>query len=59
MFAPSSNVTYYKTTFHVKDAMKQVSEILSGNRPTVIVCATDNIAIGAIKVIHENSYLYQ
>ncbi|BCB40638.1 sucrose operon repressor (plasmid) [Bacillus cereus] len=53
MFAPSSNVTYYKTTFHVKDAMKQVSEILSGNRPTVIVCATDNIAIGAIKVIHE------
>lgn len=54
-FAPSCNVTYYKTTFQVKDAMKQVSDILNNQFPTIIVCATDNIAIGAIKVIHERN----
>lgn len=54
-FASSCNVTYYETTFHVKDAMEQVACILENNRPTIIVCATDNIAIGAIKVIHESN----
>lgn len=34
--------------------MKQVQHILDNNRPTIIVCATDNIALGAMKVIHSN-----
>ncbi|UNT71653.1 substrate-binding domain-containing protein (plasmid) [Bacillus sp. N447-1] len=41
-FAPSRNVTYY--------------DILENNRPILIFCATDNIAIGAIKVIYERNF---
>lgn len=52
---PPCKVTYYETTFHMKDAMKQVEVILKNNCPTIIVCATDNIAIGAIKVIHKSN----
>ena len=35
--------------------MKQVQHILDNNCPTLIVCATDNIALGAMKVIHSHS----
>ncbi|UNT71685.1 LacI family DNA-binding transcriptional regulator (plasmid) [Bacillus sp. N447-1] len=52
-FAPSCSVTYYETTDEAKDAMEQVAYILENSLPTLIFCATDNIAIGAIKMIHE------
>ncbi|HDR3900273.1 TPA: LacI family DNA-binding transcriptional regulator [Bacillus cereus] len=52
---PTCNVSYYETTFRIEDAMKQVQHILDNNRPTLIVCATDNIALGAMKVIHSHS----
>ncbi|RAN79479.1 LacI family DNA-binding transcriptional regulator [Bacillus sp. SRB_331] len=51
---PTCIVSYYETTFQIEDAMKQVQHILDNNRPTIIVCATDNIALGAMKVIHSN-----
>ncbi|MGV2484246.1 UNVERIFIED_CONTAM: LacI family transcriptional regulator [Bacillus mycoides] len=51
---PTCIASYYETTFKIEDAMKQVQHILDNNRPTIIVCATDNIALGAMKVIHSN-----
>ncbi len=52
---PTCSVCYYETSFQIEDAMKQVQHILDNNRPTLIVCATDNIALGAMKVIHSHS----
>ncbi|CAI8887760.1 LacI family DNA-binding transcriptional regulator [Bacillus sp. IT-79MI2] len=51
---PTCEVSYYETTFQIENAMKQVQHILDHARPTIIVCATDNIALGAMKVIHSN-----
>jgi len=49
-------VNYYETSFNIAGALEQVPEILDSFRPTVIVCATDNIAIGAMKAASLKGY---
>lgn len=48
----SCEVNYYETSFRIEDAVEQVSAILEQERPSCIMCATDNIAFGALKAIH-------
>lgn len=43
------DVQYYETSFNMTDAVKQVSTILDEYQPSILVCATDNIALGAFK----------
>ncbi|MFC7441199.1 LacI family DNA-binding transcriptional regulator [Laceyella putida] len=46
-----SEVRYYETSFAMEEAMEETKRIMDEYRPTVIVCATDNIAFGAMKAI--------
>ncbi|WP_277873238.1 LacI family DNA-binding transcriptional regulator [Mesobacillus foraminis] len=46
------NVKFFKTKFSINDAVDKASEIIDLFKPTVIVCATDNIAIGALKAAY-------
>ncbi|MFC7679339.1 LacI family DNA-binding transcriptional regulator [Paenibacillus sp. GCM10028914] len=41
--------TYYESGFKMSDAVIAASAILDENPPSVIVCATDNIALGVMK----------
>lgn len=43
------DVRYYKTSFKISDAVKEASNIIDTFMPSIIVCATDNIALGVLK----------
>ncbi|TXC89302.1 LacI family transcriptional regulator [Metabacillus litoralis] len=45
----NSDLMYFETSFSVKDATEKFSEIVDQHAPTIIVCATDNIALGILK----------
>lgn len=45
------NVMYYETSFKIEDAVSKVPHIIDEFQPSLIVCATDNIAFGALKAI--------
>ena len=42
-------VRYYETSFKMSEAVITAAEILQENRPSLIVAATDNIAMGVMK----------
>ncbi|XOQ14299.1 MAG: LacI family transcriptional regulator [Shouchella clausii] len=42
-------VRYYKTSFRMEDAVGITSDIIDTFDPSILVCATDNIALGALK----------
>ncbi|MGJ7913398.1 LacI family DNA-binding transcriptional regulator [Neobacillus sp. LXY-1] len=46
---PNCDVRYYETGFKILDAMKAADSILDDFQPTMLFCATDNIALGALK----------
>jgi LacI family sucrose operon transcriptional repressor len=43
------NVRYYETSFKMSEAVITAEQILQQNRPSLIVAATDNIAMGVMK----------
>lgn len=47
-----SEVHYFETGFKIKDAMNSALRILSEFKPTILFCATDNIALGALKAAY-------
>ncbi|RAS83579.1 LacI family DNA-binding transcriptional regulator [Priestia endophytica] len=47
-----AHITYYETGFKMKDAMKTASHLLTSSSPSIIVCATDNIALGVMKAAY-------
>lgn len=48
----TSEVRYYETSFRMEDAVEVASEVIKSFNPTIVVCATDNIALGALKAAH-------
>ncbi|GKU81878.1 LacI family DNA-binding transcriptional regulator [Niallia sp. NCCP-28] len=42
-------VRYYETSFNIAEALEKVPEIIDSFQPSILVCATDNIALGAMK----------
>ncbi|WP_379971200.1 LacI family DNA-binding transcriptional regulator [Ectobacillus sp. sgz5001026] len=47
-------VRYFETSFSMMDSIQIVSSIIHTYSPTVIVCATDNLALGAMKAAYVN-----
>lgn len=45
-------VRYFETGFDIEKAQSLSSDIMDSYRPTVFVCATDNIALGVLKAAH-------
>jgi len=45
-------VQYYETSFKMAESITNVPKIIDEFNPSLIVCATDNIALGAIKATH-------
>jgi len=45
-------VKYYETSFKMAEAIRKVPDIIDEFHPTILVCATDNIALGALKAAH-------
>lgn len=45
-------VKYYETSFKIEDAIEKASSIIEEFHPSVLVCATDNIALGALKAAY-------
>lgn len=45
----SKEVKYFETSFNMDDAKQIGEKIIESFSPTIIVCATDNIALGAMK----------
>lgn len=43
---------YFETTFSMSDAVENASKLLDDFFPSAIVCATDNIALGAVKAAY-------
>lgn len=48
------NVSYYTTDFAIEDAVAVANTIIEKQRPSLIFCATDNIALGTMKSIFLN-----
>lgn len=46
-------VMYYETSFDMNEAVIKASSIIETFKPSIIVCATDNIAIGVLKAAHQ------
>ena len=42
-------VRYYETGFKMEAALTEALEIIKGYKPSIIACATDNIAMGTLK----------
>lgn len=42
-------IHYFETSFNLKEAIKKFSSIYETYKPTIFVCATDNIALGILK----------
>jgi LacI family transcriptional regulator, sucrose operon repressor len=49
-----SNIQFYETTFNNEDAKEMAKEIIDGFHPSIVVCATDNIALGVMKAARQN-----
>ncbi|MDU5946378.1 MAG: LacI family DNA-binding transcriptional regulator [Paenibacillus macerans] len=49
---PDCEASYLETSFKMSDAVLTASRLLEETRPSIIVCATDNIALGVIKAAH-------
>jgi LacI family sucrose operon transcriptional repressor len=47
-------VRYYVTGFGIEDAIDVAANIIREYKPSIIVCSTDNIALGAMKAIFMN-----
>ncbi len=47
-------VRYYETSFKMEDAQVEAMRIMQEFRPSIIVCATDNIALGVMKAAYVN-----
>ena len=45
----NASADYYESGFKMSDAVKSASALLDQSQPSVIVCATDNIALGVMK----------
>lgn len=45
-------VKFYQTSFKIDEAIAKVPSIIEEFSPTILVCATDNIALGAMKAAH-------
>lgn len=45
-------VRYYETSFQIEDAVKIAADIIDTFNPSILVCATDNIALGVLKAAH-------
>jgi LacI family sucrose operon transcriptional repressor len=45
-------VKFYETSFKIDEAIEKVPSIIEEFSPTILVCATDNIALGAMKAAH-------
>jgi len=45
-------VRYYETSFNLTEAVIQASTIIDTFNPSILVCATDNIALGALKAAY-------
>lgn len=50
--AGDCEVNYYETSFKMAEAIKRVPDIIDKFNPSILVCATDNIALGALKAAH-------
>lgn len=48
------NINFVETDFSFEKAYEKAPEVMKFN-PTSIVCATDNIAIGVLRYLHENN----
>lgn len=48
----SVSADYYESGFKMSDAVISASAVLDQNQPSVIVCATDNIALGVMKAAY-------
>lgn len=46
---------YFKTTFSMSDAAVSAQKLFDEFSPSAIVCATDNIAIGAVKAAYQRN----
>lgn len=46
------SVRYYETSFKMSEAVTAAAQIFETPLPSVIVCATDNIALGVLKAAH-------
>ncbi|MFJ5623055.1 LacI family DNA-binding transcriptional regulator [Peribacillus loiseleuriae] len=47
-----AEVKYFETSFKSEDAIHKTLEIIEQYKPSIIVCATDNIALGALKAAY-------
>jgi LacI family transcriptional regulator, sucrose operon repressor len=45
-------VRYYETSFNIGEALIKVPSIIDEFNPSILVCATDNIALGALKAAY-------
>ncbi|MFD1068104.1 LacI family DNA-binding transcriptional regulator [Oceanobacillus locisalsi] len=50
-----NEVMVYHTDFSMDNAMHTTKELLNQIHPDLLICATDNIAIGAMKAIYEKN----
>ncbi|GIM28164.1 LacI family transcriptional regulator [Clostridium polyendosporum] len=48
------NISYHTTNFAIEDALTTANTIIKKERPSLIFCATDNIALGTMKSIFLN-----
>lgn len=47
------NVVFYETTFNIKDAYQLAEKVFKEHTNCLFICATDNIAIGFMKIARE------
>ncbi|WP_034670635.1 LacI family DNA-binding transcriptional regulator [Ectobacillus panaciterrae] len=50
--ADNCEVKYYETEFNIENAIIKAAEVIDEFQPSVLVCATDNIALGALKAAY-------
>jgi LacI family sucrose operon transcriptional repressor len=50
--ADDCEVRYYETSFQISSALEIVPSIIDEFHPSALVCATDNIALGALKAAY-------
>ncbi|CAM3399186.1 MULTISPECIES: LacI family DNA-binding transcriptional regulator [Saccharibacillus] len=46
------DISYYESSFAIGDARLAAERILDESAPSLIVCATDNLALGVVKTAH-------
>lgn len=46
---------FFETTFSMSDAVEQARQLFDEFSPSAVVCATDNIAIGAVKAAYQKN----